>query len=345
MEVLDFRSDTVTQPDAAMRAAMLQAPVGDDVFGEDPTVRELEARCARMLGMEAGRFFPSGTMANQAAIQVHVRPGDEVICGDLSHIYHYEGGGIARNAGASVRLLAGDRGRFTAAAAAAAINPGESHFARTRMVAVEDTVNKGGGAVWDVEEISRLRELTRQRGLALHLDGARLWNAQVARGAATDSNADWSDYGLRFDSISLCFSKGLGAPVGSILLGNRDFIREAHRVRKVMGGGMRQVGMLAAAALHALDHHLPALHRDHQLASQLGAACAQHPDVVSVAPVETNIVIFQLHPHRTSEAAVEALKQKGILAMTFGPDKVRLVTHRDLPAQAAALTSEILATF
>ena len=345
MEVLDFRSDTVTQPDAAMRAAMLQAPVGDDVFGEDPTVRELEARCAGLFGHEAGLFFPSGTMANQAAIQVHVRPGDEVICGDLSHIYHYEGGGIARNAGASVRLLSGDRGRFTAAAAAAAINPGDSHFARTRLIAVEDTVNKGGGAVWDPEALRELQSLARQRGLGLHLDGARVWNAQVARGASPHADGDWSEYGRIFDSISVCLSKGLGAPVGSVLIGPRDFIREAHRVRKVMGGGMRQVGLLAAAGLYALDHHLPELHRDHQLASQLGTACAQHPDVVSVAPVETNIVIFQLHPHRPSEAVVETLKKRGMLAMTFGPDKVRLVTHRDLPPDTASRAVEILKTF
>lgn len=345
MEAIDFRSDTVTRPDAGMRAALAAARVGDDVFGEDPTVRELETRCAQLLGHEAGLFFPSGTMANQAAIQVHVRPGDEVICGDLSHIYHYEGGGIARNAGASVRLVGGDQGRFTAEAAEAAINPGDSHFARTRLVAVEDTVNKGGGAVWDEGELSRLRTMTRRRGLGLHLDGARVWNAQVARGAATDRGADWSSYGRHFDSISVCLSKGLGAPVGSVLLGDRDFIREAHRVRKVMGGGMRQVGLLAAAGLYALDHQLPRLEADHALARQLAAACLAHPTVSGVAPVETNIVIFELRPGHPATDAVAALADLGVLAMTFGPSKVRLVTHRDIRPEQVARACEALATF
>lgn len=330
MERIDFRSDTVTRPTADMLAAMGAAAVGDDVFAEDPTAGELERRCARMLGHEAGLFFPSGTMANQAAIQVHVAPGDEVICGDLSHIYHYEGGGIARNAGASVRLLGGNRGRFTAEQAAAAINPPDSHFARTALIALEDTVNKGGGAVWAEDEIERIRAVADERGLPVHLDGARIWNAQVARGASVGTDADWSGYGRRFDSISVCFSKGLGAPVGSVLVGSADFIRRAHRVRKVMGGGMRQIGGLAAACLFALDHHLPELHRDHERARRLGEALLAHPDFTGLEPVETNIVIAELRPGVSAADATRELEERGMRCMAFGPTKIRWVLHRDL---------------
>jgi threonine aldolase len=330
MEGIDFRSDTVTRPTADMLVAMSAAAVGDDVFAEDPTAGALERRCARMLGHEAGLFFPSGTMANQAAIQVHVAPGDEVICGDLSHIYHYEGGGIARNAGASVRLLGGNRGRFTAEQVAEAVNPPDSHFARTALVALEDTVNKGGGAVWDAGEIERIRKVAGQHGLPVHLDGARLWNAQVARGADVGADANWSDYGQRFDSISVCFSKGLGAPVGSVLIGSEHFIRRAHRVRKVMGGGMRQIGGLAAACLHALDHHLPELHRDHERAQRLGAALSNHPDFVGLEPVETNIVIAELRSGLSATDAAAQLGERGMRCMAFGPTKIRWVIHRDL---------------
>lgn len=334
MEAIDFRSDTVTRPTPAMLKAMGQAAVGDDVFAEDPTAGALEARCARLLGHETGLFFPSGTMANQAAIQVHVAPGDEVVCGELSHIYHYEGGGIARNAGASVRLLAGDRGRFTAAQVAGAINPPDSHFARTALVALEDTVNKGGGAVWDAAEVAAIRWVTEAEGLPLHLDGARLWNAQVARGAATGPDADWSAYGTLFDSVSICFSKGLGAPVGSVLVGSEAFIRRAHRVRKVMGGGMRQIGGLAAACLHALDHHLPLLHRDHAAAARWGEAVSAHPDFIAIEPVETNIVIATLRSGLAADTVVQALGVQGIRCMAFGPTKIRWVMHRDIsPAQ------------
>lgn len=343
MEAIDFRSDTVTKPTEAMLDAMARAAVGDDVFAEDPTAAELEGRCARLLGHEAGLFFPSGTMANQAAIQVHVAPGDEVICGDLSHIYHYEGGGIARNAGASVRLIAGDRGRFTAEQVEAAVNPPDSHFARTGLVALEDTVNKGGGAVWDVAEVARIRAVSAARGLPLHLDGARFWNAQVARGAGTGADADWSEVGTLFDSISVCFSKGLGAPVGSVLVGSEAFIQRAHRVRKVMGGGMRQIGGLAAACLHALDHHLPALHRDHAAAAQWGAVAASHPDFIGLEPVETNIVIATLRPGLAAEAAVEAMGRAGIRCMAFGPTKIRWVFHRDVTAAQLERGLEVFA--
>ncbi len=345
MEGIDFRSDTVTRPTAEMLAAMSAAEVGDDVFAEDPTAGALERRCARMLGHEAALFFPSGTMANQAAIQVHVAPGDEVICGDLSHIYHYEGGGIARNAGASVRLLGGNRGRFTAEQVAAAINPPDSHFARTALVALEDTVNKGGGAVWQEAEIERIRAVAAERGLPVHLDGARLWNAQVARGADVGREADWSAYGRRFDSISVCFSKGLGAPVGSVLIGSTDFIRRAHRVRKVMGGGMRQIGGLAAACQHALDHHLPELYRDHERAVRLGEALNAHPDFAALEPVETNIVIAELRSGLAATDAAEQLGERGMRCMAFGPTKIRWVLHRDLNDTHLDRALEVLATW
>ena len=249
MDSIDLRSDTVTRPTPSMLAAMMAAPTGDDVYGEDPTVNRLQDMLAERFGHEAGIFCASGTMANQMAINVHTRPGDEVICHRLSHVYNYEGGGIARNSGSSVRLVEGPRGAITADVIRAEVNPIDSHYARTSLVCVEDTVNKGGGAVQSVEELEDGSKACREIGLPFHLDGARAWNALRATGE------DWTRYGKRFDSISLCLSKGLGTPVGSVLLGPREFIEEAHRSRKVMGGGMRQAGILAAAGLHAIEHH------------------------------------------------------------------------------------------
>ena len=326
--LVDLRSDTVTRPTDAMKAAMHAAEVGDDVFAEDPSIRALEARCAELMGHEAALFCPSGTMTNQIAIQVHTRPGDEVVCDRLAHIYNYEGGGIARNAGASVRLLHGDRGRFSLNECLDNINPPDSHYARTTLVAVEDTCNKGGGSVWDLKELEALSKEVRDRGLAFHLDGARAWNAFVARGQWGDTDA-LKAYGKLFDSISLCLSKGLGCPVGSVLVGPQSFIQEAHRVRKVMGGGMRQAGSLAAAGLHALEHHVARLAEDHAHAKQLEATLSAHADVASVDPVETNIVIFSLHGNLANEA-VQALAAVGVGCFAFGPDKVRLVTHLDM---------------
>lgn len=340
--LIDLRSDTVTRPTAAMRAMMLEAPTGDDVFAEDPTMNALEERVAEMWGHEAGLFFPSGTMANQAAIQVHTRPGDEVICGALSHIYHYEGGGIARNSGASVRLVGESNGTFTADQIQSAINPPDSHYARTGLVSVEDTVNKGGGAVWSLDELEAIRTTCSERGLPLHLDGARVWNAQVARGVASTDLTSWRAYGRRFDSISVCFSKGLGCPVGSMLVGSREFIREAHRSRKVLGGGMRQVGILAAACLHALDHHIDRMADDHQAARALGNAAAQHPDVDRVAPVETNIVIFTLRDGLLAQDFVDDVAKHGLLCFPFGPNAVRLVTHLDVDHEAIHRAVEII---
>ena len=326
--LVDLRSDTVTQPTSAMRQAMLEAPVGDDVFGEDESIVALQQRCAAMTGHEAALFCPSGTMTNQIAIQVHTRPGDEVICDQLSHIYNYEGGGIARNSGASVRLVKGDRGRYGVSDMVANINPSDSHYARTSLVAVEDTCNKGGGSVWDVDELKKLSEASRAKGLGFHLDGARVWNAWVKRGEWGNQKA-MHNYGKMFDSMSLCLSKGLGCPVGSVLVGSESFIAEAHRSRKVMGGGMRQAGVLAAAGLHALDHHISRLSHDHDHASMLERTLNAHPDVARVDPVDTNIVIFTL-PDATSSTVVQDFAELGIACFAFGPDKVRLVTHLDM---------------
>ena len=321
--MIDLRSDTVTRPTEAMLKAMMAAPTGDDVYAEDPTVNRLQDVLAERFGHEAGLFCPSGTMANQIAINVHVSPGDEVVCHRLSHVYNYEGGGIARNSGASVRLVDVPRGRMPADVIRAEVNPADSHFARTGLVCVEDTVNKGGGAVQPLEGLAEGSVTCREIGLPYHLDGARAWNALRSTGV------DWTTYGRMFDSVSLCLSKGMGTPVGPVLLGSKDFIEEAHRSRKVMGGGMRQVGILAAAGLHALDHHFERLQDDHDRAARMGEVLENHPAIQSLEPVETNIVIAQLKGRRPASDLVEAQQKEGILCSAFGPDKVRWVTHLD----------------
>lgn len=331
----DLRSDTVTRPTPGMIEAMMTAPVGDDVFGEDPTVNALQERLAALFGHEAGLFCPSGTMTNQIAINVHTQPGDEVICDRLSHIYNYEGGGIARNSGASVRLLNGDRGRFTLKEVMAEVNPGDSHYARTSLVSAEDTCNKGGGSCWDVSELQRISDWCKTQNLPFHLDGARVFNALVARGN------DVKAYGELFDSISICLSKGLGTPAGSVLIGNKAFIKEAHRTRKVMGGGMRQAGILAAAGMHALDHQLPRLVEDHQRARTLANTLGTLPWVLSIQPVDTNIVIFDVHENEAVKYC-DLLKAQSVLCMPFGPSKIRFVTHRDFSDQDLEYTIRVL---
>lgn len=320
--MIDLRSDTVTQPTPAMRAAMHQAPVGDDVFGEDPTTKALEERLAALFGHEAGLFCPSGTMTNQIAVRVHTRPGDEVIGDAGMHIYRYEGGGIMATSGCSVALLTGDRGRFTAEQVEAAINdPADPHRPRTRLVNVENTANRGGGSVWDIAQVRRIRAVCDRHHLALHMDGARIFNAMAVDGTTP---ADW---GAVCHSISICLSKGLGAPVGSVLVGARPFIDEARRVRKRLGGGMRQAGIIAAAGLHALDHHVDRLTEDHARARRLGEALATSPCVAEVLPVETNIVVATLRPSITVERFLTGLRDQGVLAVAFGPGMVRMVTH------------------
>jgi threonine aldolase len=324
-DIIDVRSDTVTRPTRAMLEAMMSASVGDDVYGEDETVNALQRRAAELFGMQAALFCPTGTMTNQIGIRVHTRPGDEVICDELAHIYIYEGGGIASNSGASVRLLEGRNGRFTADQVRENVNRrDDSHFPWTRLVAIENTVNKGGGCCWDLAEITRIREVCDEEGLALHMDGARLFNALAAR------NETAQRYGRLFDTISVCLSKGLGAPAGSLLLGSREQIAMAHRYRKAMGGGMRQSGYLAAAGLFALEHHVERLREDHSRAEAVARELRSLPYVASMLPVETNIVIFSLQESLSPDAFVAKLRERNVRALTYGRQKIRFVFHLDV---------------
>ena len=322
MQILDLRSDTLTQPTAGMKEAMFAAPLGDDVFGEDPTVNALETKIAALFGMEAALFCPSGTMTNQIAIRLHTGPQKEVICHQYSHIYLYEGGGIMANSMASVKLLTGDLGKITASQVAESINPDDVHAPETTLVSIENTMNKGGGSIYTLDEIKPIHSLCREKGLKLHLDGARLFNALVESG---ESPADW---GAHFDTISICLSKGLGCPIGSLLLGTKADIKRAKKVRKVFGGGMRQAGFLAAAGIYALDHQVERLKEDHRRARVLGQFLIQAPHVAEVLPVATNIVIARLEGI-SPETYLQELTQKGIKGVKFGKDLVRFVTHLD----------------
>lgn len=306
-----------------MLQAMMNAEVGDDVFEEDPDTRKLESKVAALFNKEAGLFCTSGTMANQIAIHVYVRPGDEVICDKLSHVYLYEGGGIAANSMASVQLLEGDRGRLTASQIEATIQSDNVHYPVSRLVCLENTVNKGGGAIYDFLEVSAIRILCRQKNLFLHLDGARIFNALVASGRSSVEMGD------QFDSISICLSKGLGSPMGSVLVGSADFIKQARRVRKRWGGGWRQSGYMAAAGLYALENNIPLLDEDHARAKKLAELFVHCPFVASHLPVETNIVILQLSENAPAEFWVNKLAGKGIRTSPFGRDKIRLVSHLD----------------
>ncbi len=323
--MIDLRSDTVTRPTPAMLEAMMSAEVGDDVYGEDETVNSLQRHAAEMFAMESALFCPSGTMTNQIGMRVHIQPGDEVVCHELSHVYLYEGGGIASNAGCSVRLMRGDNGKFTAEELAQNINGGDdSHVPITRLVTIENTTNMGGGSCWDIADIEAIREVCDQHDLRLHLDGARLFNALVA----TDKSP--KRFGELFDTISICLSKGLGAPIGSLLLGTKDHIAKAHRFRKSMGGGMRQVGYLAAAGTYALENHVERLRDDHDKARILGDELRELNYVHEVLPVETNIVIFDLDDRIDSEHFLDHLAQQGVLGMILKENTIRFVLHLDI---------------
>ena len=324
MEV-NLISDTVTRPTPGMLQAMMAAEVGDDVFKEDPTVNALERKVAEFFGMEAALFFPSGTMANQTGIKIHTQPGDQLICDKFAHIYNYEGGGVSFNSGVSCKLVDGDRGMISAQHVLASINPPDFyHSPRTRLVCVENTTNKGGGACYDFEELLRIREVCGLHGLAFHLDGARIWNALVATGQSA------RDYGELFDTISVCLSKGLGCPVGSLLVGSERLMDQALRIRKVFGGGMRQAGYLAAAGIYALDNHVERLSEDHRKARELGELLQGKDFIRYVAPVETNIVIFETDPARVGDTVLlDALTGKGIRLIGMGQGKLRFVTHLD----------------
>ncbi|MFY9215510.1 MAG: GntG family PLP-dependent aldolase [Flavobacteriaceae bacterium] len=320
---INLISDTVTTPTKGMLAAMMSAKVGDDVFKEDATVNALEEKTAALFGMEAALFFPSGTMANQTAIKVHTQPGEQLICDHYAHIFNYEGGGVSFNSGVSCKLIAGHRGMITAKQVKAAIYPPDFyHSPLTTLVCLENTTNKGGGAIWDINEMKAIKEVCTSNGLKFHLDGARIWNALAVTGE------DPKLYGNLFDSISVCLSKGLGCPVGSVLLGSKDFIAKALRVRKVFGGGMRQAGFLAAAGIYALDHHRERLKEDHKKAKEIEAILSKKDFISSVSPVDTNIIIFELKESvLDAQAFMDKMNENNIRLISMGSGKLRLVTH------------------
>lgn len=323
--LINLISDTVTKPTPGMLDAMMTAEVGDDVFKEDPTVNALEEKVAKLFGMESALFFPSGTMTNQTAIKLHTQPGEQLICDKYAHIYNYEGGGVSFNSGVSCRLVDGDRGTMTAEQVAAAINPPDFyHSPLTTLVSIENTANKGGGTCWNFSELQAIKKVCANNGLKYHLDGARLWNAMV------EMKETPLQYGELFDTISVCLSKGLGCPVGSLLLGTKEQMDKAIRIRKIFGGGMRQSGFLAAAAIYALDNHIERLAEDHKKAKEIGAALAAKSFIKKVEPIETNIVIFEIdESFMTSDQFVHKLKEKNILIIGMGQGKLRMVTHLD----------------
>jgi len=335
--IVDLRSDTVTKPTPAMHQAMMQAEVGDDVFGEDPSVINLEKKCAALLGMDAAVFCPSGTMTNPIGIKINTQPYDEVICYKGSHIYKYEGGGVAGNSLASVRLLDGDRGRISVSEIEQNINNiNDAHLPITSVVSLENTVVREAGSYYTLDQIKTISEFARSKNLKMHLDGARLFNALVE----TRDNA--VEYGKYFDTISICLSKGLGAPVGSVLVCKKELEPKARRIRKAFGGGMRQAGFLAAAASYALDQHVVRLKEDHARARVLGKTLANLSWVKSVMPVDTNIVIFSVANTTTPEKVLAQLNEHQIKALKFGAQEIRLVTHLDFTDKMLDKAVEVL---
>ena len=321
---INLVSDTVTKPSVEMLNAMFNAKVGDDVYKQDPTVNELEETLADLFGMEAALFFPSGTMANQTAIKLHTQPGEQVICDKYSHIYHYEGGGASFNSGVSCCLVDGNRGMITADLVKNGINDPEFYHAPlTSLVSIENTTNKGGGACYDLQPLQEIKQVCIDHNLKYHLDGARLWNALVAK------KQHPKQYGVLFDTISVCFSKGLGAPIGSVLVSDAETMHKALRIRKIFGGNMRQSGYLAAAGIYALQNNIKRLEDDHRRAKELGQLLQQLPWVANVSPTETNIVIFEVKKPLTEKQVIDTLKAKGILISSMGQGKLRMVTHLD----------------
>ena len=321
---IDLRSDTVTKPTQGMIDAMASASLGDDVYAEDPTVNALQSRLAAMFGKEKALFFPTGTMTNQAAIKLHTQPGEQLICDKYAHVYNYEGGGVSFNSGVSCKLIDGNRGMITARQVSESINPPDFyHSPLTTLVALENTTNKGGGGCWDFSEIKKIKTVCEDHNLGFHLDGARLWNAlEVTKETP-------KDYGAVFDTISVCLSKGLGCPIGSVLIGDSVIMEKAIRIRKMLGGGMRQVGVLAAAGLYALDHHRKRLSEDHRKANEIGQILQNKSYVAKLQPIETNILIFELASHINADKFVLNLEKKGVLISNMGGGKLRMVTHLD----------------
>ncbi|MND89969.1 L-allo-threonine aldolase [compost metagenome] len=321
--IIDLRSDTITKPTPQMLEAMMNASVGDDVYGEDPTVKALEQKAAALFNKEAAMFCASGTMTNQIAIKCFTNPLEEVICDEGAHVYYYEGGGIAFNSAASTRTIKGNRGIFTPQHVLDNINKNDIHHPKTSLVVIENTANRGGGHCWELAEMQAIARTCKENNLFLHLDGARIFNAIIAKGNST------ADVGNCFDGISICLSKGLGTPVGSVLLGTHSFIEKAKRIRKVMGGGWRQAGFLAAAGIYALDHHVNRLTEDHQRAKAI-EECLQHCGFVkSILPVETNIVVFELIDTVTESVFIAKMKENGVLCSSPGKQQIRFVTHLD----------------
>ncbi len=327
--IIDLRSDTVTKPTPEMRRAIAEAEVGDDVLGDDPTVIRLQERVAELMGKEAAIFVPSGSMANQTAIRAQTQPGDEIIGHEESHFYHYEGAAAFAISGCSVRFMQGERGIFDAEQVRAAIRPKDSHFAQSRLVVIENTQNRGGGSIWPLETVEAVHDVAVEHGLSMHLDGARLMNACVATGHKP------SEYARYFDSVSTCFSKGLGAPVGSAVAGSAELIGRVHRFRKMFGGGMRQVGIVAAGALYALDHHVDRLAEDHANAKRLAEAIAEMPHLsIDPATVETNIVYFEVPvAFGTAQGVCDRVHAEGVWMLSVAPQRVRAVTHLDVSSE------------
>jgi len=338
--IIDLRSDTVTKPTVEMMEAIMSAKTGDDVFREDPTAKKLEEKMAVLFGMDEALYFPTGSMSNQAAIKLHTQPGEQLICDSWAHIYNYEAGGAAFNSGVSCKLINGNRGMINAKQVESSINPPDFyHSPLTSLVCLENTTNKGGGACYDFDEIVNIKKVCDKHDLGLHLDGARLMNAIVAK------KEDPKEYGKIFDSISICLSKGLGAPLGTVLLGNKDLMRNAVRIRKIFGGAMRQIGFMAAAGLYGIEHLVDRMAEDHKKASEIAKVLEQQEYIKRVEKTETNIVIFYLNEIVTEDKYLSDMGKKNVKISNMGQGKLRIVTHYDYTQEMHEIFLEILNTY